>query len=55
LDYAVKIADHGFADAVNEDAALALGVNTLGGAITCEPVASAHGLPYRPLATVLGP
>jgi alanine dehydrogenase len=53
MDYAVKIADRGFASAVNEDSALALGVNTFAGAITCEPVATAHGLPYRPLASLL--
>jgi alanine dehydrogenase len=47
MDYAVRIADLGFSTAMAEDAALALGVNTFDGVVTCEPVAKAHGLPYR--------
>jgi alanine dehydrogenase len=53
LDYAVKIADLGFTDAMSQDAALRLGVNTFDGAITCEPVAVAHGLPYRAISAML--
>ena len=45
IGYAVKIADRGVAAAVNEDAARGLGVNTYGGAITRELVATAHGRP----------
>ena len=35
--------------AVADDPALAKGVNVAAGAITCEPVAEAVGLPYTPL------
>ena len=34
------------------DSALAAGVNTLGGNVTCQPVAQAHGLPYVELASL---
>jgi alanine dehydrogenase len=54
LDHAVRLATLGFAAAVKEDAALAAGVNTFGGAVTCAPVADAHGLPYAELATLVG-
>ena len=53
VDYARKIADVGLARAVVDDAALARGVNTFGGEITCSPVALAHKLPYRPLSSLL--
>jgi alanine dehydrogenase len=46
-DYAVKIATLGLEAAARQDAALALGVNTYEGNVTCAPVAAAHGLPYR--------
>ena len=36
------------------DHSLALGLNTFGGAVTCAPVAEAHGMPAVPLADVLG-
>ena len=52
LPYVEAIADKGVARAIGEDPALAKGVNTLGGAITYEAVADAHGLPYTPLADV---
>ncbi len=52
-DYAVKLATLGVERATREDAALALGVNTFAGQVTCGPVAEAHGLPYRPLAELL--
>ncbi len=35
-------------------AALALGLNTYDGVVTCRPVAEAHDLPYTPVADVLG-
>jgi len=38
--------------AVDDDPALAEGVNVVGGAITCEPVAEAHGLDYTPLSSL---
>ncbi len=46
IPYAVRIADQGFAAAARSDAALLRGVNTLGGHVTYEPVARAHGLEY---------
>ena len=54
LPYAERIAEHGWQQAVREDPALAAGVNAVGGELVCAPVAEAHGLPYRPLADVLG-
>jgi alanine dehydrogenase len=53
LPYVEAIADHGLAEAVALDPALAHGVNVLDGKITYEAVAEAHGLDYRPLEDVL--
>jgi alanine dehydrogenase len=53
LPYAEAIADHGLAEAVARDPALARGVNVLDGKVTYEAVADAHGLDYRPLEDVL--
>ena len=53
LPYVEAIADHGLAEAVGRDAALARGVNVLDGQVTYEAVADAHGLDYRPLEDVL--
>jgi alanine dehydrogenase len=53
LPYVEAIADHGLAEAVARDPALAGGVNVLYGKITYEAVADAHGLDYVPLAGVL--
>jgi len=53
LPYALEIADRGWRDAVAADPALALGVNVVDGAVVCEPVAEAHGLPFTPLDTLL--
>jgi alanine dehydrogenase len=53
LPYVLAIAEHGWRDAVREDAALAQGVNVVEGSVVCEPVAEALGLRYRPLATAL--
>src|SRR3954462_14369526 len=49
LPYVEAIADHGLAEAVQRDKALAKGVNVLEGKITYEPVAEAHDLDYTPL------
>jgi alanine dehydrogenase len=49
LPYVVELADLGLEEAVRRDAPLALGVNTLKGHVTYEPVAEAHGLDYTPL------
>jgi alanine dehydrogenase len=53
LPYVEAIAEHGLADAVARDKALAKGVNVLEGRITYEPVAEAHGLDYTPLDELL--
>jgi alanine dehydrogenase len=53
LPYAEEIADHGLAEAVARDPALARGVNVLDGKVTYEAVADAHGLDYQPLEDVL--
>jgi alanine dehydrogenase len=53
LPYVEAIADHGLAEAVARDPALAHGVNVLDGKITYEAVADAHGLDYEPLEDVL--
>lgn len=52
--YVLALASKGFPSAVVEDQALALGVNTCDGHVTNSSVAEALGLPYRPLAEVLG-
>jgi alanine dehydrogenase len=53
LPYVEAIADKGLARAVSDDPALAKGVNVLGGKVTYEAVAAAHGLEFTPLADVL--
>ncbi len=55
LPYVEAIADHGLAQAVALDPALARGVNVLDGKITYEAVAEAHDLDYTPLEDVLPP
>ena len=55
LPYVEAIANHGLAAAVAADPALAKGVNVLGGKVTYEAVAQAHGLAYTPLADALRP
>ncbi len=54
LPYIVEIAGRGWRDALRADPALALGLSTHSGALTCGPVAEAHGLPYSSAAEVLG-
>ncbi len=49
LPYALKIANQGVMAALKADPALARGLNTLGGSVTCKPVAEAHGYKYVPL------
>jgi len=53
LPYVEAIADHGLAEAVARDPALARGVNVLDGKVTYEAVADAHNLDYAPLENVL--
>ncbi len=50
LPYVEAIAAHGLRAACDADPALAKGVNVLGGKVTYEAVAQAHGLEYTPLA-----
>jgi alanine dehydrogenase len=49
LPYVEAIANKGLRRAIADDPALAKGVNAIGGRITYEAVADAHGLPYTPL------
>jgi alanine dehydrogenase len=53
LPYVEAIADRGVAGAITADPALAKGVNVVGGRVTYEAVADAHGLPYTPLGDAL--
>jgi alanine dehydrogenase len=53
LPYVEAIANRGLEDAVAADPALAKGVNVIGGKLTYEAVAEAHGLEYTPLADVV--
>ncbi|MET0939634.1 MAG: alanine dehydrogenase [Gaiellaceae bacterium] len=53
LPYVEAIARHGLAAAVAHDLSLARGVNVLGGKVTYEAVAEAHGMDYSPLGDAL--
>ena len=53
LPYITAIANHGWRAALRADPALGLGLSTHKGAVTCRPVAEAHGLPFTPVAEVL--
>lgn len=53
LPYVEAIADHGVVGAIRRDPALARGVNVLGGRVTYEAVAEAHGLDHTPLDDAL--
>ena len=53
LRYARKLAGQGLKEAVLQDPALGLGVNTYQGHVTCEPVARAANLPYTPIESLL--
>jgi alanine dehydrogenase len=46
LSYAVRLANQGWRDALRSAPALAKGLNTYDGGITCQPVAEAHGMSY---------
>ena len=54
LPYVEALADHGVVRAIQRDPELARGVNVLGGRITYEAVAEAHGLEYTALDDALG-
>src|SRR6188768_3146260 len=53
LPYVEAVADHGLAEAVARDPALARGVNVVDGRITYAAVAEAHDLDFVPLEDVL--
>src|SRR6202050_1150599 len=53
LPYVVEIASRGWRAALAADPSLAPGLNTYQGALTCAPVAEAHGLPWTPVSEVL--
>ncbi|UPK73187.1 alanine dehydrogenase [Nocardioidaceae bacterium SCSIO 66511] len=53
LPYTMALADKGWRNAMRDDAALALGLNTYAGSLTNEPVARAHGRDHVALDHVL--
>jgi alanine dehydrogenase len=53
MPYVLEIANLGWREALKADPALATGLHTHEGALTCEPVAEAHGLPYTPVSQVI--
>ena len=53
LPYVRLIANQGWKDALRMDAALALGLSTVGGLVTSDPVARAHSLPLGELVDAL--
>ncbi len=53
LPYALELANLGWREALRSDAALLPGLHTHEGALTIQPVAEAHGLPWTPPEQVL--
>ncbi len=53
LPYATALANKGWEAALRDDKALALGLNTHGGALTNAPVAEAHNLPHTALTEIV--
>jgi len=53
IPYAIEIANRGWRAALRADNSFAPGLNTHDGAITCQPVAEAHGLSWTPIDEVL--
>ncbi|MDG4809317.1 alanine dehydrogenase [Micromonospora sp. WMMD1120] len=53
LPYALELANQGWREALRNDPALALGLNTHDGQVTYGPVAEAHGMAVLPLADAL--
>jgi alanine dehydrogenase len=53
LPYMLELANQGWRDALRADPALALGLHTHEGTLTCQPVADAHQLPATPASEVL--
>jgi alanine dehydrogenase len=54
IRYAQQIAEEGVVRAIENDPALALGVNTFAGHVTYAPIAEAHGMPHRATKELLG-
>jgi alanine dehydrogenase len=54
LPYAIALADHGVAGAIERDPGLRPGVNVAGGEVTYRPVAEAVGATYVPVEEALG-
>jgi alanine dehydrogenase len=48
--YVEMLADHGLAEACRLQPALLGGINVMNGALTCQAVGEAHGLPWKPVA-----
>jgi alanine dehydrogenase len=53
LPYGIAMAEKGLDDALREDPALALGLNTHGGSVTNRAVADAHGMEWTPVESVI--
>jgi alanine dehydrogenase len=53
MPYVRSITNKGWQQALRDDSALALGLNTHGGSVVSEPVATAHGLEHAELATAI--
>ena len=53
LPYAVRLANHGWRQALTDSPALALGLNTHAGQVTYQGVADAFGMPCTPVSEVL--
>jgi alanine dehydrogenase len=53
LPYGIAMAEKGLEDALREDPALPLGLNTHGGSVTNRAVAEAHGMEWTPVASVI--
>lgn len=55
VPYGIQIANKGYRQAALDNQAIAKGVNVLGGKITYQSVAEAHGYPYTPINRLLTP
>jgi alanine dehydrogenase len=53
LPYVLQIANRGWREALRSDPALALGLNTHEGILTCQGAAEAHGLPWAEVSGAL--
>jgi alanine dehydrogenase len=53
LPFTLALADKGWKLALEDDPSLSAGLNIHAGRITCEPVATAHGLAYTPVQQAL--